>query len=125
MNGHDLKPCPFCGSGNVRLVEFLDGEGDRVFAVGCEGCGCNGTPHIPLMDDARPAAIASWQRRALSPAPEGQVLVPVELLRVIAGCAYPVSTDVDPRGYAWSEAYLDQALPIIKLALSAPRQELP
>lgn len=58
-----MKPCPFCGSGDVGVVEFLDGEGDRLFAVGCCGCGCNGAPHIALMDDARPAATASWERR--------------------------------------------------------------
>ncbi|HHA2975918.1 TPA: Lar family restriction alleviation protein [Stenotrophomonas maltophilia] len=58
-----MKPCPFCGSGDVGVVEFLDGEGDRLFAVGCSGCGCHGAPHVPLMDDARPAAIASWERR--------------------------------------------------------------
>jgi len=63
MTALDLKPCPFCGSKQIRIVEFVDGDGDRVFAVGCEGCGCNGTQHIPLMDDARPAAITSWQTR--------------------------------------------------------------
>lgn len=66
MNSPSLKPCPFCGSARVRIVEFLDGEGDRVVAVGCEGCGCNGTPHLPLMDDPRPAASASWNQRATS-----------------------------------------------------------
>lgn len=32
-------------------------------------------------------------------------------------CAYPVSTDIDPRGYSWSEAYLDQAIAAIDAAL--------
>ena len=31
-------------------------------------------------------------------------------LRLFTGAAYPVSTDIDPRGYRWSEAYLDAAL---------------
>lgn len=75
MSSERLNPCPFCGSSDVRIVDFLDGEGDRVFAVGCGGCGCNGTPHIPLMDDARPAAIASWNQRAPT-LPPGLVHVP-------------------------------------------------
>lgn len=60
---------------------------------------------------------------ALTP-PEGYVLVPVELLRMVIGCAYPVSTVIDPRGYRWSEAYLDQALPHVKAALLAARLEV-
>jgi hypothetical protein len=32
-------------------------------------------------------------------------------------CAYPVSTEIDPRGYRWSEAYLDQAIAAIDEAL--------
>jgi hypothetical protein len=35
-----------------------------------------------------------------------------EALRIFVGCAYPVSTEIDPRGHRWSEAYLDQALEI-------------
>lgn len=31
-------------------------------------------------------------------------------LRLFVGAAYPVSTDIDPRGYRWCEKYLDQAL---------------
>lgn len=61
---------------------------------------------------------------ALTP-PEGYVLVPVDLLRMVIGCAYPVSTDINQRGYAWSEAYLDQMLPFVKAALAAARPEVP
>ncbi|MCU1116284.1 hypothetical protein JAK73_00275 [Stenotrophomonas maltophilia] len=63
-------------------------------------------------------------KAALTP-PEGYVLVPVELLRMVIGCAYPVSTDINQRGYAWSEAYLDQVLPSVKAALAAARPEVP
>lgn len=56
--------------------------------------------------------------------PEGYVLVPVELLRTIAGCAYPVSSEINPRGYNWSEAYLDEVLPQVKAALLAARPEV-
>lgn len=51
-------------------------------------------------------------------APGGFVLVPVGVLRSIGGCAYAVSTNIDPRGYRWSEAYLDEALPHIRAALA-------
>lgn len=30
-------------------------------------------------------------------------------LRMFMGAATPVATEIDPRGYRWSEAYLDQA----------------
>ena len=33
-----------------------------------------------------------------------------EKLRLFTGAAYPVATEINPRGYNWSEAYLDQAL---------------
>ncbi|MBN4937231.1 hypothetical protein JY409_04115 [Stenotrophomonas maltophilia] len=53
----------------------------------------------------------------------GYVLAPAELLRIMVGCTYPVSSEIDPRGYAWSEAYLDEALPLIKAALLAARPD--
>jgi hypothetical protein len=34
-------------------------------------------------------------------------------LRQARSCAYPVSTEIDPRGHRWSEAYLEQLLPAI------------
>jgi hypothetical protein len=34
-------------------------------------------------------------------------------LRQARSCAYPVSTEIDPRGHRWSDAYLDQLLPVI------------
>jgi len=33
----------------------------------------------------------------------------VDALRLFLGAAYPVHASIDPRGYSWSEAYLDQA----------------
>jgi hypothetical protein len=38
-------------------------------------------------------------------------------LRAFVGCQYPVSTEIDERGYRWSEAYLDEALSIANAAL--------
>jgi hypothetical protein len=40
-----------------------------------------------------------------------------EALRLFLGAAYPVAPDINPRGYNWSEAYLDQAR---AAALAAP-----
>lgn len=66
----ELLPCPFCGSEDVGIVEIIDSEGDMSIAVGCHSCLCNGTPHIPLMDDARPAAISSWNHRVSTNNPD-------------------------------------------------------
>uniref|UniRef100_A0AAU6W2A4 Uncharacterized protein n=1 Tax=Pseudomonas phage Orisa03 TaxID=3138542 RepID=A0AAU6W2A4_9VIRU len=35
-------------------------------------------------------------------------------LRAFTGSAYPVSTDINERGYNWSEAWLDEALVMAK-----------
>ena len=43
-----------------------------------------------------------------------------EALRLFMGAAYPVSTDIDPRGYRWSEAYLDAALAAAQKEQSKP-----
>ena len=42
----------------------------------------------------------------------------LEALRVFVSCAYPVSTEIDERGYRWTNAYLDQALPIAHAAIA-------
>lgn len=99
----ELLAAEYRKSGHIALADMLGSENERAI----------------LLDRCALRAIIA----ALTP-PEGYVLVPVDLLRVVAGCVYPVSTDLDPRGYAWSEAYLDQALPIIKAAMAAARQEV-
>lgn len=40
MNPTELKPCPFCGSGNLRLeyIERNRSLGDGVYWVRCLGC---------------------------------------------------------------------------------------
>ncbi len=48
-----------------------------------------------------------------------------EALAMMIRCAYPVSTDIDSRGYQWSEAWLDDVLPIAKAALSRPAPDVP
>lgn len=39
-------------------------------------------------------------------------------MAVFTRCAYPCDTSIDPRGYSWCEAYLDEALPIAKSAFA-------
>ena len=47
----------------------------------------------------------------------------LEALRVFVSCASPVATEIDERGHSWTEAYLDQALPIARAAIKAVEGE--
>jgi hypothetical protein len=47
----------------------------------------------------------------------------LEALRVFVSCALPVSTEIDERGHRWTEAYLDQALPIARAAIAKAEGE--
>ena len=47
----------------------------------------------------------------------------LEALRVFVSCAYPVSTEIDERGHSWTEAYLDQALPIARAAIAKAEEQ--
>lgn len=42
----------------------------------------------------------------------------LEALLLFVSCQHPVSTEIDDRGHRWSEAYLDQALPIAMSAIT-------
>lgn len=42
----------------------------------------------------------------------------IEVADRIERCAYAVSTEIDSRGYRWSQAYLDQVLPDLRAALA-------
>lgn len=57
MDAPELKPCPFCGSLDLRMVNDL--AEDDWCAVGCADCITLG-PH----DYIDPKAIAAWNRRA-------------------------------------------------------------
>jgi hypothetical protein len=48
-----------------------------------------------------------------------------EALTLFVKAAYPVSTDIDPRGHRWSEAYLDQALAAAERALAQEPKDPP
>lgn len=79
----DMKPCPFCGSGEVVLCDRFGGfnQPDRSSRVECRGCGASGPPashhdfdadafrdEVPhaIRREMRVAAIARWNARAAS-----------------------------------------------------------
>jgi hypothetical protein len=49
----------------------------------------------------------------------------LEALRVFVSCSVTVSTEIDERGHRWTEAYLDQALPIARAAIAKATGEQP
>ena len=55
-----LKPCPFCGSGDVVLRPFWNGT----YQVGCTQEQCRGHVMSGPQYESRKAAIAAWNRRA-------------------------------------------------------------
>ena len=59
-------------------------------------------------EPVEPVATLTAQRDAL-----------LEALRMFVSCAIPVSTKIDERGYGWTQAYLDQALPKARAAIKA------
>ena len=42
-----------------------------------------------------------------------------EALRQFVGCSYPVATELNPKGYDWCIAWLDEALANARSALAA------
>lgn len=75
MTNYGLKPCPFCGSKNVRLTTkkatvhscFAEEYQGKLRVVVCCNCGCNGGIFNTLAvsdNEARKQAIKSWNRRA-------------------------------------------------------------
>ena len=68
--------------------------------------------HGPVAAKLRRLAAVEAQRDAL-----------LEALRVFVSCSLPVSTEIDDRGHRWTEAYLDQALPIARAAIKAVEGE--
>ncbi len=65
LGGVVLLPCPFCGA-QPELHLFTDKDEDPCAAVECGQCYGSGPKHVAIMDDARPAAIAAWNRRTHS-----------------------------------------------------------
>ncbi|MBU6190660.1 MAG: hypothetical protein KGR68_15195 [Betaproteobacteria bacterium] len=72
------------------------------------------TRDVCRMDASTMSAFAQEANaRLIAAAPEL-----LEALRVFVSAAYPVTTEINPRGHAWSEAYLDQALDNARAAIA-------
>lgn len=57
-----LKPCPFCGSRNVRTIYIRDGR-----KAVCDGCHSSGSPEFNGPDGMHSAderAVEAWNKRA-------------------------------------------------------------
>ena len=54
-----LKPCPFCGSNSVGLVDRKDPQGNTSFTVICVSCGASVNNY-----DKPQQATRKWNRRA-------------------------------------------------------------
>lgn len=63
---------------------------------------------------AKPVRSLEWLESATEEA--AGLEMAAELLRLFVGAAYPVAAEINPRGYNWSEAYLDQALAAYRAA---------
>lgn len=66
MNENELKPCPFCGSNELKIL-----CGECGVFVGCTICGCC-TKAVPLSENyaAKPEAIEAWNRRTYPKIPQ-------------------------------------------------------
>ncbi|WP_305096434.1 Lar family restriction alleviation protein [Croceibacterium aestuarii] len=101
-----LAACPFC-SGAAELRSW-DWPYER-HQVRCSKCKAHARARMAVKAEA----IAAWNQR--QPASD-EVLR--EALRAVKGAAYSVAPEINSRGYNWSEAYLDQALPLVTEALA-------
>jgi hypothetical protein len=80
--------------------------------AGCISLCCLELAHALATPPAQPAPETTHGK------PDGAVR---EALNIFLKCAYPVSKVINPRGYNWSEAYLDRAKPIAEAALHSPK----
>lgn len=114
-----LLPCPFCG-GPAERIDFGSGDAENEggSCIACTRCQSSG----PVEFGNKENFVSNWNRRACIEADRKEraddVARLAEALRLMIGAATPVATEIDARGYAWSEAYLDQALPTAREALA-------
>ncbi len=91
------------------------------------------THHPPTVWEKREARNAEWNKEfaarqlaikeaqaAKDEAARRAALYPelLEALRVFVSCSLPVSMEIDERGHRWTEAYIDQALPMARAAIA-------
>ena len=62
----ELKPCPFCGGLQIELISSINWDGEPIFYIHCDGCGCSGPTTLTI-----DSAIAAWNRRAEDGGGEG------------------------------------------------------
>lgn len=56
----ELKPCPFCGSDNIRTVSTSDFDGSfMVFSMRCDSCGS-----MTGWRKSRQKSISAWNKRS-------------------------------------------------------------
>lgn len=65
MKQEELKPCPFCGSNNIRVIEEIQGDTEWVtnIFVYCNNCHAYGPCSYNLITDVikeRELAIKKW-----------------------------------------------------------------
>jgi len=58
-----IKACPFCGR-MARLIETSEPSNRGGFCVECHSCHARGPVVFGIKTDARPIAVAAWNRRA-------------------------------------------------------------
>lgn len=92
-----LLPCPFCGSGSVRvdigLAMFTDGE------VTCQECGGNVGNH-----QTESEAVAAWNRRSPAPQEKGrQDMTPTEKHRETAEAL--IASRIDSMCMTWDHSF--------------------
>ena len=64
--GTELKPCPFCGSTEIRIDEIKLREEPNHWQVRCLECGCGTLRYSYYALPSKDGAIKKWNRRVFS-----------------------------------------------------------
>lgn len=55
----ELKPCPFCGSKDIKLTDRIEKNSPKTFYVWCLGCGTEGPFGL-----SPKSALDAWNKRS-------------------------------------------------------------